>query len=520
MCHTNSNLQYLTKLLSHRQSTLEGDFFIPEVWNSFGYKDFTTHAERPGEISVNPYKFTKHCIKTILANPSSLSIPLKDSIIYGILPRMFTSWDHYSKDNLCPGTFLKCLWLLPYLKKMNINIVYLLPIFKISDKYKKGDVGCPYAIKDIYKLDDSLHDSLLGEYNFELLELQFKAFVEACHALGIKVMLDFAFRTVARDNVLTETHPEWFYWIDKKYEKNFEAPKIPELPPHTSVSLGVIDAIYKSKSVKEYLTMFTEYDPENPNITTAPAFSDVINDTQPIWSDITYLKFYFDASYILYDGIKLNVFSGKKPNAELWDYIKKVIPYYQNKFNIDGARIDMGHALPPDLSSKIIAASREGRKDFILWSEVIDIKLSGEAKKQGYDLISGDLWAAYKYPCIDCIAHTASSKLPLIASPETPDTPRLALQGLNKQQIKKLLDINFSLPNSIPFINNGMDVLEVQPMNLGLGNTEEGRFVLDKSDPQYGKLAFFDNYRLHWLNKNAKWMFDTLCEISSSKKEL
>src|SRR5690554_6952958 len=43
-------------------------------------------------------------------------------------------------------------------------------------------------------------------------------------------------------------------------------------------------------------------------------------------------------------------------------------------------------------------------------------------------------------------------------------------------------------------------------MNLGLENTEEGRFVLDETDPLYGKLAFFDRYRLHWLNPDRAWM--------------
>lgn len=47
-------------------------------------------------------------------------------------------------------------------------------------------------------------------------------------------------------------------------------------------------------------------------------------------------------------------------------------------------------------------------------------------------------------------------------------------------------------------------------MNLGLDNTEAGRFVLAPEDPMYGKLAFFDNYRLHWLEKDRFWMEDLL----------
>lgn len=51
-------------------------------------------------------------------------------------------------------------------------------------------------------------------------------------------------------------------------------------------------------------------------------------------------------------------------------------------------------------------------------------------------------------------------------------------------------------------------------MNLGLDNTEEGRFVLEATDPLYGKLAFFDRYRLHWLNPDRDWMEELLAKAA------
>ena len=60
----------------------------------------------------------------------------------------------------------------------------------------------------------------------------------------------------------------------------------------------------------------------------------------------------------------------------------------------------------------------------------------------------------------------------------------------NKRVLSLLTFLNYFIPNSVPFINNGMEAMEIQPMNLGLGNTEEGRFVLNKKDPMYGKLPF------------------------------
>ena len=122
---------------------------------------------------------------------------------------------------------------------------------------------------------------------------------------------------------------------------------------------------------------------EEFGVTTVPGFSDVIGDPQPPWEDVTYLRSYFDhhpqarkyitpeqPPYFLQDIARLNHYPGEVPNQELWEYITNIIPYYREKFGIDGARIDMGHALPAALNRAIIAKARAGRADFILWSRV------------------------------------------------------------------------------------------------------------------------------------------------------
>ena len=44
-------------------------------------------------------------------------------------------------------------------------------------------------------------------------EAEFAGFVEAAHHLGLRVVLEFVFRTAAKDAVWASEHPEWFYWI-------------------------------------------------------------------------------------------------------------------------------------------------------------------------------------------------------------------------------------------------------------------------------------------------------------------
>jgi glycosidase len=570
------NITKVLNILTEREKNFNSNFYIPIAWNTFSFRNLK-ESKSNYEINVNPYSFYKYCIETVILkerkieknyiNEINLELSSSDeSIIYGLIPKMYSSWDHYKKG-FCNGSMLKMICLIPYLKKMNVNIIYMLPIFESSDLYKKGDVGSPYAIKNLYKIDKSLHDELLGEYSEDLMNIEFKAFIEACHIMGIKVMIDFVFRTVSRDNDIILKNPEWFYWIDKNKNDNFKVPYIKSLKEPESINEKLIENLYESKDeIDKYVENFSfapnlldkekwenikkDYNFKNKNllniieeefnITTAPGFSDVINDNQPFWSDVTYLRYYKDRSflsekhydnknyppYILQDSAKLNLFYGKEKNNELWDYILNVIPYYQKDFGIDGARIDMGHAMPTDLLNEILETVKKYNENFIFWSEEFSPEKSEEAKKNGFDFISGSIWNTYKnynnkkfneYLSKDL----ENSKIPLISSPETPDTPRAMFYHNNKEQYDSIFYLSLILPNSIIYLNCGMELKEIQPMNLGLDNTEKGRYLLDKSDPMYGKLAFFDNYIFHWQNIEEKNDFiDKLNYILQIKKNL
>jgi hypothetical protein len=554
------NLQIVLDLLESKRCYFTGNYFIPECWNSFGFKEFTTTNDRKKQINVNPYKFISEGIKACILGKETKKDLLKavdgkveitDCTIYSMLPRMFSAWNHY-EDNLVSGSFLKAICLLPYLKKLNVNVIYLLPVFKYSDVNKKGEIGSPYSIKNVYSIDENLHDALLGD-DITLLETEFKAFMEACHALGIRVMLDFVFRTVSRDNDLMVEHPDWFYWIPKEVESEFRAPILKGFNKPTVISPKSIKTMYSQNNIEQleqYISLF-RFSPnkEEPQkwqnlvkkhketgenilkliedefgITTAPGFSDVINDLQPPWSDATYLRLYFDNNpiaakyvsgdrppYILNDVAKASVSKGNKPNVELWEYIAQVMPYYQEKYGLDGARIDMGHALPDELNKDMINRVKRNNPNFILWSEEFNSKNSGIAKDNGYSFMTGGLWSTY--PTIEragfykrLMSDLKDAKIPVSAAIETPDTPRGACLFDNRESLELMIGINSFIPNAVPFINNGQEIMEEQPMNMGLGYSEKGRFALAQDDPMYGKLAFFDNYMLHWTNDGFEFM--------------
>ena len=561
------------------------DFFIPVIWNYIGFNKIIPNITRPNEIQIDPYDFLIYSLENVIlpqaqytdeVRPLGLRevrdavgqarepFDLRKSIVYGLIPRMFTAWNHYTDGQLCPGTFLKAIPLLPFLRSLDVDVLYLLPIFEYSDIYIKGEIGSPYAVKNMFKLDPNLHDPILGAYSDEILELEFKAFVEACHILGIRVMIDFVFRTVARDNDLIVEHPDWFYWIELKHNSTFDVPLVEKEPTLTVLTDETLDSLYTCAGLEDYLEKFT-YPPnvldaakwskvvsehrhagenilqlieKEYGITTVPGFSDVLNDIQPLWTDVTYLKFYFDTHprvkkyirpdqppYILQDAVCLNLYHSEEPNLQLWEYIIAVIPHFQQHFGIDGARIDSGHALPPALNSQIIANIKLNNPDFVLWAEEFAAENTESAKRYGFDFITGNLWHLYKElrtPDFteNLMEHLKKAQIPVTAALETPDTPRCANVFPEFEELELVTMLNFFIPNAIQYINSGMEVGEIQPMNLGLDNTEAGKYVLMENDPMYGKLAFFDNYQLHWLAEQTENMLSLLTKGLNLRKRL
>ncbi|MCX7774177.1 MAG: alpha-amylase, partial [Clostridia bacterium] len=268
---------------------------------------------------------------------------------------------------------------------------------------------------------------------------------------------------------------------------------------------------------------------EEYNMTVAPAFSDHVNDPQPAWTDVTFFRMYMDhpkeakqfhdrdyEPYILFDVIKSNLYHGEIRNEGLWDTLSDIIPYYQNHFGIDGARIDMGHALPEELVALIIEKARKKDPDFCFIAEQMYPEKAESSRQAGYNMIIGN--GFMKEPRIwDHQTHsffydTRHLPCPMFACGETHDTPRLAARDGGRNLSKMLTVLNLFMPNGVPFINSGQEVYELQPMNTGLDCRPNEAYVLDSKDPYYGKLALFDKYVLHYLNPN-RWDLPDALEL-------
>lgn len=108
----------------------------------------------------------------------------------------------YTKE----GTFTAFATHLPRLKKMGVDILWIMPIHPIGVKNRKGSLGSYYAIRD-YKGVNPEYGSLTD----------FKDLVRQAHGLGMRVIIDWVANHTAFDHPWVTAHKDW-YKLDEKGE--------------------------------------------------------------------------------------------------------------------------------------------------------------------------------------------------------------------------------------------------------------------------------------------------------------
>ena len=102
------------------------------------------------------------------------------------------------------GSFRKFEEHLPELKKMGVGVIWIMPINPIGKVHRKGTLGSYYAVAD-YK---AVNPELGTPEDFHHL-------VDAIHAQGMKVIIDWVANHTAWDNDWTRTHPDFYVHDDK-----------------------------------------------------------------------------------------------------------------------------------------------------------------------------------------------------------------------------------------------------------------------------------------------------------------
>lgn len=517
-------------------------YFVPSLWVE------TDFQKQPTLIKVNPYEFYSRQINAILqerAHPliagnsprcarDSAGAWSKQATVYNLFVRLTTAFDHDQNGKLDlptnsfgfreTGSFLKSIALLPYIRRLGANTIHLLPITSIGKDGKKGTLGSPYAIRNPFVLDDNLSEPLLDAG----VETEFKAFMEAAHHLGMRVIVEFVFRTAAKDSDWVKEHPEWFYWIKDSVlnrrpgslEKNQYGSPIFNPTQLSEVKQRVNRGIF-SESIpppKIYREMFT--DPPKPahvkkeaeswigtlsdgtRVRIPGAFADwPPDDLQPPWDDVTYLKMYRhpEFNYIAYNTIRMydpRLTERENVNRTLWQTIAEIVPHYQKEYKIDGIMIDMGHALPLALLKEIEGKARNLNPEFAFWEE--NFNPTSESKAHGYNAAIGYLWSDEQHPKKLLHLFERFSKetfpLPFFGTSESHNSPRAAAQTGGTNYSKFSWTINNFLP-VIPFLHAGFELGEKKPVNTGLNFTAEEQ----KKYPAE-KLPLFSESALDWLN--------------------
>lgn len=141
-----------------------------------------TPSVKPVSAAVEPVKPYKNDLRTLFLTNSAK--------ILAMIPRTFNAQDvdgnEYITGNEVHGTFLNAIERLDEIKAQGFNTLHVLPINAPGKENAMGTAGSVYSPEDLLKIDPVLIDKNDPRSDKE----QFKAFVDACHNRGLRVMID------------------------------------------------------------------------------------------------------------------------------------------------------------------------------------------------------------------------------------------------------------------------------------------------------------------------------------------
>ncbi len=151
---------------------------------------------------------------------------LRNGVIYEIFPRDFSP----------AGNLNGVTARLDDLKNLGVNILWIMPIHPIGEKYRKGGFGSPYSISDYYAVDP----------DYGTLD-DFRRLVAGAHLRGLKVIMDLVADHTAWDSVMMQ-HPEF-------YKQDANGKLLPPVPEWTDVA----GLNYANPQLRDYMIAMMKY---------------------------------------------------------------------------------------------------------------------------------------------------------------------------------------------------------------------------------------------------------------------
>ena len=187
-------------------------------------RNFFTPLAAAFVILGSPHVFAGADVSTATARPSPDW--LRSGTIYEIFPRDFSA----------AGDLNGVTARLDELHDLGVNILWIMPIHPIGEKFRKGDFGSPYSIKDYYAVDP----------NYGTLD-DFKKLVASAHQRGMKVIMDIVANHTAWDSVMM-TNTSF-------YKQDQGGKVIPPVPEWTDVA----GLSYATPQLRTYMIAMLKY---------------------------------------------------------------------------------------------------------------------------------------------------------------------------------------------------------------------------------------------------------------------
>ena len=108
-------------------------------------------------------------------------------------------YEVFVRDFSPEGTFRGVIRGLDRIEATGVEVIWLMPIHPVGELERKGPLGSSYSVRD--------HRAVNPEYG---TKEDFRALVEAVHARGMKLILDWVPNHTAWDHVWMAEHPEFY----------------------------------------------------------------------------------------------------------------------------------------------------------------------------------------------------------------------------------------------------------------------------------------------------------------------